>query len=82
MTDTATKLAELFESDRGAEDFQERFPSYGFVHADIGCKPWHEPAEAVWQAQGDTRGSADPKRWQEPWETLQSLHADFLAAQA
>lgn len=78
MPDLSEKLAALFEADRDAPDHAERFPSYGFVHSEIGCKPWHPPAERVWQSQGEDYDST--RRVAEVWEILQSLFSDYRSA--
>lgn len=78
--DTTERLIELFESDRNAPDYAERFPIYSSIHDAIGCKPWHPPAERVWQTQGIPEAYDDPEMTAEVWEILQSLYAEYRRA--
>ena len=77
---TSEKLAAIFEADRDAADYGERFPMYGFVHSEIGCKPWQPPAEDVWRTQGTPASYDDPQSVAEVWSLLSELHADYVAA--
>lgn len=78
---TANKLKEMFKADRDSENYFQQFPAYEFVHAEIGAKPWHPPAEQVWQRQGKPTSWDDVTHTEECWSILCDLYGDYLAAQ-
>ena len=80
MTDTADRLVEMFEADRDDPGYLKRFAMYGFVHSEIGGKPWHPPAELVWQSQGAPQPYDDPEMVAEVWALLKDLHTDYQHA--
>ena len=80
---TAEKfLRDLFESDREAEDYFDKHPMYEHDYL-VGAPPWWPPLSEVWRHQGEMPFdlSADQEKcWQEAWELLQRLHAEYRAA--
>ena len=77
---TTEKLVSMFEADRQAEDYSERFPMYSYIHREIGCKPWHPPAEDVWQHQGEPADYDNPKDVAEVWQILSNLYREYQEA--
>ena len=80
MDDLTERLAAMFEADRSAEDYPERFPIYSHVHSEIGCKPWHPPAEEVWRNQGQPQSGDDQEAVEQVWALLKDLHTDYQHA--
>ncbi|MEX2125811.1 MAG: hypothetical protein WD795_18120 [Woeseia sp.] len=78
---TTDKLVEMFEADRNARDWYERFPCYT-GDSELGAKLWWPPLSEVWAEQGDPGNAPQHQRqsWAEAWELLQNLHADYLRA--
>lgn len=80
-------FAAMFESDRKARDYRERFPSYKHDH-ETGARPWWPPLADVWRRQGEppedaTRGrTAGDASWPEAWALLQEMRRQYLAAKA
>jgi len=72
------RLHEMFEADRTAPDWDNRFPAYSYVHSEIGGKPWWPPLEEVWRMQGEPAPYDDPEHAREAWALLSDLFEDYM----
>lgn len=83
MTPNAERwLADLFQSDKTADDYFTRHPLYTEVAAGVPVRPWWPPLSEVW-IEGVRPPSTWPKgggkAWAEAHVFLQAAHQQYLA---
>jgi hypothetical protein len=78
-------LAQMFEADRQAPDYYERFKMYGPETKALGLMPNWPPLSSVWKDQGKPPSWAHLEYREstaEAWALLQHLHSEYLKAKS